>query len=312
MKDPMCNIIGSSEPMQKVYELMSLVAPTNATVLIMGETGTGKELIARGIHEASARRGQVMVKVNCAALPPNLIESELFGYERGAFTGALERRAGKFELADKGIIFLDEIGELPLGLQVKLLRMIQEREFERLGGKITIRVDVRIIAATNRDLLSETNAGRFRSDLFHRLNVFPILLPPLRERREDIPELAHYFLARYNKNHSGNVAGISAGAMRQLNTYDWPGNVRELENMIERSALLSGGEVLDKVYVPGRKKPAATTLVEVEKQHILEIIRRCRGKIAGKGGAAELLDIPASTLNSKMKKLGITRSLTIE
>jgi len=312
MKDPMCSIIGSSEPMQKVYELMSLVAPSNATVLICGETGTGKELIARGIHEASARREKVMVKVNCAALPSHLIESELFGYERGAFTGAFERRAGKFELADKGIIFLDEIGELPLGLQVKLLRVVQEREFERLGGKVTIKVDVRIIAATNRDLLSEVGAGRFRSDLFHRLNVFPILLPPLRERWEDIAQLAHYFLDRYNKTHSCNITGISASTMRQLSTYDWPGNVRELENMIERSALLSGSGVLNKVYLPDRKAPAATTLVEVEKQHILEIIRRCRGKIAGKGGAAELLDIPASTLNSKMKKLGITRSLAIE
>jgi len=312
MKDPMWNIIGSSEPMQKVYGLMSLVAPSNATVLIVGETGTGKELIARGIHEASARREKMMVKVNCAALPSNLIESELFGYERGAFTGAVERRAGKFELADKGIIFLDEIGELPLGLQVKLLRVIQEREFERLGGKITIKVDVRIIAATNRDLSSEVNAGRFRSDLFHRLNVFPILLPPLRERREDISQLAHYFLTRYNKDYSCNITGISAGTMLQLINYDWPGNVRELENMIERSALLSGGGVLNKVYLPDRKTPAATTLAEAEKRHILEIIRRCRGKIAGKGGAAELLDIPASTLNSKMKKLGITRSLTIE
>jgi len=312
MKNPLCNIIGSSEPMQKVYELMSLVAPSNATVLIVGETGTGKELIARGIHEASARREKMMVKVNCAALPSNLIESELFGYERGAFTGALERRAGKFELADEGIIFLDEIGELPPGLQAKLLRVIQEREFERLGGRITIKVDVRIIAATNRDLLSEVNAGRFRSDLFHRLNVFPISLPSLRERREDIPQLAHYFLARYNKNHSCNITGISASTMLELINYDWPGNVRELENMIERSVLLSGGGVLNKVYLPDRKEPAATTLAEVEKQHILEIIRRCRGKIAGKGGAAELLDIPASTLHSKMKKLGITRSLTIE
>jgi transcriptional regulator with GAF, ATPase, and Fis domain len=312
MKNPMCNIIGSSEPMQKVYELMSLVAPSNATVLIVGETGTGKELIARGIHEASARREKMMVKVNCAALPSNLIESELFGYERGAFTGALERRAGKFEHADEGIIFLDEIGELRPELQVKLLRVIQEREFERLGGRITIKVDVRIIAATNRDLLSEVNAGRFRSDLFHRLNVFPILLPPLRDRREDISQLAHYFLARYNKNHSCNITGISASAMLQLINYNWPGNVRELENMIERSVLLSGGGVLNKVYLPDRKAPAATALAEVEKQHILEIIRRCRGKIAGKGGAAELLDIPASTLNSKMKKLGITRSLNIE
>lgn len=312
MKDPQRNIICSSQPMQKVYELISLVAPSNATVLISGETGTGKELVATGIHEASARSGKTMVKVNCAALPPNLIESELFGFERGAFTGALERRAGKFELADKGIIFLDEVGELPPGLQVKLLRAIQEREFERLGGQVTIKVDVRIIAATNRDLLSEVNAGRFRPDLFHRLNVFPILLPPLRERRGDIPPLAHYFLARHNKHHSCNITGISASAMQQLSTYDWPGNVRELEHVIERSMLLAGGGILNKVCLPDQKAPAATALAAMEKRHILEMIKRCRGKIAGKGGAAELLDIPASTLNSKMKKLGISRNLTIE
>jgi formate hydrogenlyase transcriptional activator len=313
------NIIGSSSKMQEVYELMSMVAHSNATVLIHGETGTGKELIARGIHESSPRKNKLMVKVNCAALPVTLIESELFGYERGAFTGAFERRIGKFELAHNGTLFLDEIGELPLEVQVKLLRVIQEREFERLGGKTTIKVDVRIIAATNRDLLAEVNAGRFRSDLYYRLNVFPITLPPLRERREDIPFLAQFFLSRYNKNHLCKVTGISAGTMNELKAYHWPGNVRELEHMIERSVLLSHSKILNKVYLPDvntRKNSgnlqSAANLESVERRHIIDVLRRCSGKISGKGGAAELLNIPASTLNSKMKKLGITKNSTIE
>jgi transcriptional regulator with GAF, ATPase, and Fis domain len=312
-------IIGSSDPMQKVYHLMSLVAESNATVLIGGETGTGKELIARSIHETSLRKGKIMVKINCAAIPTNLIESELFGYERGAFTGAFERRIGKFELANNGTIFLDEIGELPLELQGKLLRVIQEREFERIGGKTTIKIDVRIIAATNRDLLSEVSNGRFRADLYYRLNVFPILLPPLREHREDIPDLAHFFLAKYSKNHLSKITSISTNTMKQLKGYHWPGNVRELEHMIERSVLLSNTGVLKKVYLPNlntdsssRKLLYPTTLVEAEKQHIINSIRKCGGKISGKGGAAELLKIPVSTLNSKMKKLGIGKSLTIK
>jgi len=313
------NIIGTSNKMNEVYKLMSIVAHSNATVLIQGETGTGKELIARGIHESSLRKNKLMVKVNCAALPVTLIESELFGYERGAFTGAFERRIGKFELAQNGTLFLDEVGELPLEVQVKLLRVIQEREFERLGGKVTIKVDVRIIAATNRNLLTEVREGRFRSDLFYRLNVFPILLPPLRERREDIPYLAHFFLGRYNKNNLCKVSGISAGAMNELKSYNWPGNVRELEHMIERSVLLSNSKTLTRVYLPhvNDQSDAAAgadmiNLVGVEKQHIINVLRRCGGKISGKGGAAELLKLPPSKLNSKMRKLGIKKNSTTE
>jgi transcriptional regulator with GAF, ATPase, and Fis domain len=312
------DIIGTSTPMQRVYQLMSLVAHSNVTVLILGETGTGKELIARGIHESSPRKSKLMVKVNCAALPVTLIESELFGYERGAFTGAFERRIGKFELAHNGTLFLDEIGELPLEVQVKLLRVIQEREFERLGGKATVKVNVRIIAATNRNLLEEVRAGRFRSDLYYRLNVFPILLPPLRERREDIPYLAHFFLERYNKSHLCKVTGISAGAMNELEAYNWPGNVRELEHMIERSVLLSDSKTLTKIFLSdgngtnyNGQISEITNLSGVEKQHIIEVLRRCGGKISGKGGAADLLKLPASTLNSKMRKLGITKNSNI-
>jgi transcriptional regulator with GAF, ATPase, and Fis domain len=310
-------IIGTSSVMQTVYQLMSLVAHSNATVLIQGETGTGKELVARGIHESSKRKDQIMVKVNCAALPVNLIESELFGYERGAFTGAYEKRIGKFELAHRGTLFLDEIGELPLEVQVKLLRVLQEREFERLGGKSTIKVDVRIIAASNRDLKAEVDSGRFRSDLYYRLNVFPIQLPPLRDRREDIPYLAHFFLARYSKNHLFKVTGISAAAMNELKAYPWPGNVRELEHMIERSVLLSTTKTLTRVYLPDTKtgEPAGTAalinLESVERQHIVNILRKCNGKVSGKGGAAEMLKLPSSTLNSKMKKLGITKNSII-
>jgi len=313
------NIIGTSAPMQRVYQLMSLVAQSNATVLILGETGTGKELIARGIHDSSPRKNKLMVKVNCAALPVTLIESELFGYERGAFTGAFERRIGKFELAHNGTLFLDEIGELPLAVQVKLLRVIQEREFERLGGKQSIKVNVRIIAATNRDLLSEVEAGRFRSDLYYRLNVFPISMPPLRERRDDIPFLAHFFVNRYNKNNLSKITGISAKAMSELRAYRWPGNVRELEHMVERSVLLSNGKIINKIYLPDFKTgndlvqiQGITNLASVEKQYITDILRRCGGKISGKGGAAELLQLPPSTLHSKIRKLGISKSSYIQ
>lgn len=312
-------IIGTSTVMQDVYQLMSLVSHSNATVLLQGETGTGKELIARGIHEASPRTNKLMVKVNCAALPANLIESELFGYEKGAFTGAYERRIGKFELAHGGTLFLDEIGELPLEMQVKLLRVLQERAFERLGGKATIKVDIRIVAATNRNLKQEVDAGRFRSDLYYRLNVFPIQLPPLRDRREDIPYLAHFFLKRYGKSSLCKVTAISAAAMNELKAYHWPGNVRELEHMIERSVLLAKTGTLTKVYLPdadaGDMKTAATGMVNlesVERNHIIEVLRKCNGKISGKGGAADLLRLPASTLNSKMKKLGITKNSIVQ
>ena len=309
------DIIGSGPEMQKVYQMMSLVAESNSTVLLAGETGTGKELIARAIHNASLRKNKLMVKVNCAALPANLIESELFGHERGSFTGAIERRIGKFELANNSTLFLDEIGEMPLETQVKLLRVIQERELERVGGTGTIKVNVRIIAATNRNLEEEVNAGRFRSDLYYRLNVFPIILPPLRDRLEDVAPLAHYFLERYSKNTGRKVTSISLKAIRDLKSYLWPGNVRELEHLIERSILLTQGNVLKEIQLPeGRNKGenerlniSGKTLEELERSYIVEILKRCSGRIAGSGGAAELLDIPSTTLHSKMKKLHISK-----
>ncbi|KUJ62306.1 Fis family transcriptional regulator [Flavobacteriaceae bacterium CRH] len=308
-------IIGSGKQMQKVYHLMSLVAESNSTVLILGETGTGKELIARAIHNASHRKDKLMIKVNCAAMPANLIESELFGHEKGAFTGATERRIGKFELANNSTLFLDEIGEMPLEAQVKLLRVIQERELERVGGKDTIKVDVRIIAATNRNLEEEVAAGRFRSDLFYRLNVFPIYLPSLRERMEDVEALANFFVAKYNKNNGKNISRIAPKAMQQLHSYLWPGNVRELEHLIERSVLMTTDNVLREVYLPKKteKNDAeenifSKSLEEMERLFIISALKRCNGKISGAGGAAEVLDIPGNTLHSKMKKLAITKS----
>lgn len=309
-------IVGSGAEMQKVYHLMTLVAESNATVLLLGETGTGKELIARAIHNASPRKNKLMIKVNCAALPANLIESELFGHEKGAFTGAVERRIGKFELANSSTLFLDEIGEMPLESQVKLLRVLQEKELERVGGKTTIKLDVRIIAATNRDLEAEVNAGRFRSDLYYRLNVFPIHLPPLRDRQEDISPLAHFFVARYSKNAGRKVTSISPKVMQELKSYLWPGNVRELEHLIERSVLLATETVLREVHLPRKATEGqpedtlamAKTLEEMERSFIIATIRRCGGKLAGPGGAAAHLDIPATTLHSKIKKLGISKS----
>jgi transcriptional regulator with GAF, ATPase, and Fis domain len=310
------NIIGSGAEMQKVYHLMSLVSASNSTVLLLGETGTGKELIARAIHEASPRKNKLMIKVNCAALPANLIESELFGHEKGAFTGAIERRIGKFELAQSGTIFLDEIGEMPLELQVKLLRVIQERELERIGGRTTIKVDVRIIAATNRNIEAEVEAGRFRSDLYYRLNVFPINLPPLRDRLEDIVSLTNFFVSRYSKNNGKKVTAISPKVIQELKSYEWPGNIRELEHLIERSILLTSDTMLREVHLPkNRTESGVKTLIlpsrsleDIERTHITEILKRCSGKIAGSGGAAELLDIPSTTLHSKMKKLGISKA----
>lgn len=310
------DIIGSAQAMQKVYHLMSLVAESNSTVLLLGETGTGKELIARAIHNSSPRKSKLMVKVNCAALPANLIESELFGHEKGSFTGAIERRIGKFELANNSTLFLDEIGEMPLETQVKLLRVLQERELERVGGKTTIKVDVRIIAATNRNLEQEVKAGRFRSDLYYRLNVFPITLPPLRDRKEDIAPLADFFLERYSKNSGKRVTSISATCIQQLQDYSWPGNVRELEHLIERSILMTQGNLLTEIQLP--KGPheenndpidsANKTLQQLERTYIIEILKRCKGKIAGKGGAAEILEMPSTTLHSKMKKLDISKA----
>lgn len=309
-------IVGNGAAMQEVYRLISLVASSGTTVLVLGETGTGKELIARAIHNASTRKDKLMVKVNCAALPANLIESELFGHERGAFTGATERHIGKFELADQSTLFLDEIGELPPEAQAKLLRVIQERELERVGGKQTIRVDVRLIAATNRNLEEAVRAGQFREDLYYRLNVFPVLLPPLRERPEDIEPLAHFFVKKYARNAGKKISQIAPKALQQLRSYNWPGNVRELEHLMERSVLLATDGILKDVYIPQKSitekqspaHPDNRSLEEVERSYIIDILKRCHGKISGAGGAAEILRVPGNTLHSKMKKLGITKT----
>jgi formate hydrogenlyase transcriptional activator len=311
-------IIGASTKMRDVFHMVSQVAKTNSSVLILGETGTGKELIARAIHNMSQRKGNVMVKVNCGALPENLIESELFGHERGSFTGATERRIGKFELANNSTIFLDEIGELPMSLQVKLLRALQEKEIERVGGKSTIKVDVRVIAATNRDLLKDVQQGNFRGDLYFRLNVFPVLMPPLRERKEDIPILANHFAEKYAKKLTVNNVHFTSKVMKQMVAYNWPGNVRELEHLVERSVLLAKGKTISQVYLPqialqGEDLPLANadvkTLDEVEREHIISVLKMVNGKIAGVGGAAEILKIPATTLASKILRLKIKKGI---
>lgn len=309
-------IVGTGEAMRQVYRLISLVAESNSTVLLLGETGTGKELIAKAVHNASSRKGKLMIKVNCAAMPASLIESELFGHERGAFTGAVERRIGKFELANDSTLFLDEVGEMPLETQVKLLRVLQEKEMERVGGKTTIKLNVRIIAATNRDLEAEVKAGRFRSDLYYRLNVFPIQLPPLRNRQEDIESLAGFFLSKFSKSTGKRTVKLSANALRQLQAYLWPGNVRELEHLIERSVLLASEPVIREFFLPQPTGSATDTLgmqsdlslEEVERTHIIQVLRRCGGKISGIGGAAEILDIPGNTLHSKIRKLSISKA----
>jgi formate hydrogenlyase transcriptional activator len=309
-------IIGESLAVQKTFRMVSQVAPSDSTVLILGETGTGKELIARAIHNNSPRKNKLMVKVNCAALPANLIESELFGHERGSFTGATERRLGKFELAHNGTLFLDEIGEMPLELQVKLLRALQEKEIERVGGRNPIKVDVRIIAATNRDLEKEMEDGRFRSDLFYRLNIFPIYISPLRDRKEDIPILATHFIHRFSKKVGRKITTLSNRVLQDLMQYNWPGNVRELEHLIERSVLLSTGDTLKQIYLPSTKQNVCIsqneevvikTIDENERDHILKILKHCKGRISGSGGAAEILGLPTSTLNSRIKKLGIKK-----
>jgi formate hydrogenlyase transcriptional activator len=308
-------IIGDSPAMQKIFSLLKLIAPADATVLLLGETGTGKELIARAIHNGSPRHAKSMIKVNCAALPVNLIESELFGHERGSFTGAVERRIGKFELASGGTLFLDEIGEMPLESQVKLLRALQEQEIERVGGRTTIMVDARIIAATNLDLEKEVANGRFRSDLFYRLNIFPIRLPPLRERKEDIPLLANHFISRFAKKSGRTIETLSNSVLHMLMRYDWPGNIREMEHLIERSILLTPGTTISHIELPcpGRISVSAPvsvplkTIDENERDHILAIMNYCRGRTSGTGGAAEILGVPKSTLHSKMKRLGIVR-----
>jgi len=313
------DIVGKSMAIRAVFHLVRQVAQWDSTVLIQGETGTGKELIARAIHNDSPRRQKLMIKVNCAALPPNLIESELFGHERGSFTGAIERRIGKFELAHDGTLFLDEVGELPLELQAKLLRALQEREIERVGGKTTIKVNVRIIAATNRDLEKEMIGGRFRSDLYYRLNIFPIEIPPLRERKEDIPGLAAHFIQLHAKKIGKRIEGLNSRVMQELLNYGWPGNIRELENLLERSVLLASGDTIQKINLPppkvdlvehsmGDMSVRLQSLADSEKQHILSVLKYCGERISGKDGAAVILGIPPSTLISRMKRLGIKKA----
>ncbi len=308
------NIITSSEKYKTVLRQMGQVAPTEATVLILGETGTGKELLARSIHKLSDREDEVMVKVNCAALPEHLIESELFGHEKGAFTGAYKRKIGRFELADKGSIFLDEIGEMPLELQSKLLRVLQEGEFERLGGTQTIKIDVRVIAATNRKLEEMVEANQFREDLYYRLNVFPIYNIPLRERKEDIPLLVGHFVKIYCEREGRPLVKIPQRAVRDLCRYEFPGNVRELENIVERALILSKGDklnldpVIDRLMADQKRQPAHfPTFEEMQRMHILEALERTNWKITGKNSAAELLDMNGKTLASRIRKLGIEK-----
>ena len=307
-------IIGNSLLLRSVFEKITLVAPDETSVLILGESGTGKEKIAHTIHKLSPRANKPLVTVNCAALPLTLIESELFGHEKGAFTGASDRRIGKFEQADGGSIFLDEIGELPLEAQVKLLRVLQEKEIERLGGSGTKKIDVRIITATNRNLEKEVAEGRFRLDLYYRLNVFPIELPALRQRKEDIEVLVYHFLDKYSRKNSRVVSSISASALATLQSYDWPGNIRELEHLIERSMLMANGPEITAIELPQSNTTSfsepedsgkAKTMEEMERDHIMRVLKMCNGKVFGPGGAAEVLNIPSTTLNSKIKKLGI-------
>lgn len=307
-------IIGQSESLQDAFEKTDVVARTDSTVLLLGETGTGKELFARAIHNASPRSKKPLIKINCAAMPAQLIESELFGHERGAFTGAIERRIGKFELANDSTLFLDEIGELPLDLQSKLLRALQEREIERLGGNKVISTNVRIIAATNRDLEVEVAEGRFRSDLYFRLNVFPIHLPPLRERLDDLPLLVSHFLQKFEKKLGKKLQGIGSGALQTLMVYHFPGNIRELEHILERAAILSKTALIRQVFLPKNAQLNAEaddarlkTFEENERDYIEKVLKRCNGKIFGKDCAADILGLPPTTLISKMKKLGIRR-----
>ncbi|GAB3299880.1 sigma 54-interacting transcriptional regulator [Hymenobacter tenuis] len=313
------DFVGGSGVMQQVYTRLSQVAPTDTTVLITGETGTGKELVARALHNLSPRRERALIKLNCAALPAQLIESELFGHEKGAFTGAHDRRIGKFELADGGTIFLDEVGELPLDLQAKLLRVLQEKEFERIGGRRVIRADVRVIAATNRVLEDEVATGHFRADLYYRLNVFPIRLPALRERPEDIEPLMRHFLERFTKQMGKPVRGLRERDLRALQQYGWPGNVRELEHVLEQAVIVSQGPFLEFAgfSAVALATPAAAeaggpikTLKDQERDHILAALRRTGGRVSGPNGAAILLDINPKTLEARMKKLGIQRTIT--
>jgi len=306
-------IIGNSPALESVLEQVEQVAPTDSTVLIQGETGTGKELIARAIHNLSARCGRPFVKLNCAAIPFDLLESELFGHERGAFTGAIAQKIGRFELADKGTLFLDEVGDIPPGLQPKLLRVLQEQEFERLGSTRTHQVDVRLVAATNRNLPDMVKRNEFRSDLYYRLNVFPIPLPPLRARREDIPALVEHFVEIYGRQMGKQIDEISSETMSELGSYAWPGNIRELQNFIERSVILTSGNVLKSPLASLRNAPEAeslepVTMEDAEREHIRKILEQTRWVVSGPNGAAARLGIKRSTLYFRMQKLGISRT----
>jgi len=308
-------MIGDSPAMREVFEQIAVVAGTDASVLLIGETGTGKELIARALHDRSERKDRLMVSVNCAALPSELIESELFGHEKGAFTGATAQRKGRFELADNGTIFLDEVGELTAQAQAKLLRILQQQSFERVGGTTTLHVNARVIAATNRDLAAMVKDGRFRDDLYYRLNVFPIRVPSLRERRPDIPLLARHFLHQFARKLNKPVQGIEKESLESLMRYSWPGNVRELQNAIERATILAQGPTLsitDPVFTNPPPMPASEppdgTLDSVQKSYIIEVLTKCDGKIEGRNGAAAMLNLKPSTLRYRMRKLGIEKA----
>ena len=316
IKEGFEGIVGKSHLLLNVFDHISQVALSDTSVLILGESGTGKEKMANCIHNLSSRKEKPFIKLNCAALPATLIESELFGHEKGAFTGANDKRIGKFERADRGTIFLDEVGEMPVELQVKLLRVLQEKEIERIGGRDTIKIDVRIIAATNKNLEKEVAEGRFRLDLYYRLNVFPITLPALRDRKEDIPALAYHFMNHYNYKAGKKISGISENVLRKMMAYNWPGNIRELEHLIERSVLLAKGSVIEDMLLPTVEKKdgisvaeetAMKTIAENERDYIISVLRKCNGRIWGPGAAAEILNINPSTLKSKMKKLGIRK-----
>jgi formate hydrogenlyase transcriptional activator len=307
-------IIGDTQGLKNVLKQVQIVATTDSTVLILGETGTGKELVARALHDLSDRRERTFVKLNCAAIPTGLLESEIFGHEKGAFTGAIATKIGRFELADRGTLFLDEVGEIPLELQVKLLRVLQEQEFERLGSNRTIRVNVRIIAATNRALWQLVEDQKFRSDLYYRLNVFPITVPPLRERPQDIPLLVRHFVQKFALQMKKRIDMIPVETMKALQTYPWPGNVRELENFVERSVILTQGHDLVVSLSDLRRTPTVSVtsgtanLEQVEREHILHVLKETNWVLAGASGAATKLGMKRTTLWSKMKKLGISRA----
>lgn len=302
------SLVGSSPKFRAVLDDINMVAPVDSAVLIHGETGTGKEVVAQAIHDASPRRRNQFVAINCAAIPATLIESELFGHERGAFTGALTARAGRFQLADRGTLFLDEIGDMPLELQPKLLRALQEQRFERVGGNHTIQVDVRVIAATNQDLWGMVQERKFRADLYYRLNVFPITLPPLRERRHDIPVLAAHFVRKFAQRLGKPACHIPDEVMEALTNHDWPGNIRELQNFIERAVIMTTGAVLRPRLAELSPQPAATTvrtLADAERAHIVEALRETNGVVGGKSGAAARLGLPRTSLIARMQRLGL-------